>query len=112
MLGYKSQSSVTGIEKAPTEEGHTKLTIDQIVAIEDHFDVMRGTVLRSAGYVVDAVTPPQQIDSWWWFLNEQTRLILHQIVDDAWKEKLAERQADGESEARPSAPDGQRRSSP
>lgn len=54
----------------------------ELVRFEDAYHLQRGTVLRRAGYVVDALDPLELIDSWT-FLHPRERRIIRRTVEDA-----------------------------
>lgn len=68
------------------ERGVTRFHFEELVRFEDAYGLQRGEVLRRAGYVVDAHTPPEQIDTWSSFLTAKDRGLLHFVVDPAWEE--------------------------
>lgn len=84
-LGKGGQTAISYREKAP-EPGSKAIepSPDELARFEDHYGLQRGTVLRRAGYVVDADSPLDLIDSWT-FLNPTERDILKKIVSPAWE---------------------------
>lgn len=62
------------------ERGVTRFNAEELVRFEDAFGMMRGTVLRRAGYVVDPEGPLEQIASWT-FLEERWRDAIRRMVE-------------------------------
>lgn len=87
-FGKGGQSQVSYREKDPAAPTGVTKPIEpapvELVAFEDHYGLQRGTILRRAGYVVDADTPVDLIESWT-FLNPTERQIIRGIVEQAWE---------------------------
>lgn len=75
------------------ELGSTRLWPTEIARIEDGLGLQRGEVYRRAGFVVDALTPPEQVTSWGRFMDAKTLEILHRIVDPEWEKARREGRA-------------------
>lgn len=83
-FGPNGQAYVSVREKHPAENRAVEPTVAELVAFEDAFGLERGTVLRRAGYVMDPLTPIEQIDSWT-FLSAELRDAIKRMVDHAWQ---------------------------
>lgn len=85
MLGWgkRAQSAMSNREQPPDSPAATEPSHDELVRFEDHYGLKRGTVLRRAGYVVDATDPLDTIDSWS-FLDPTERRIIRGVVEQAW----------------------------
>lgn len=82
-IGLKGgQSSMSPREMHPEHPRAIEPRPDEIVRFEDRYGLQRGTVLRRAGYVVDALDPLDSIDGWT-FLNATERGIVRHIVNEA-----------------------------
>ncbi|MCC6227220.1 MAG: hypothetical protein IT195_12555 [Microthrixaceae bacterium] len=83
VLGFTSQSKVSLREKHPDEQ-HGDKPVEprpvELVAIEDHYGLQRGTILRRAGYVVDVGDDPlEQVEAWSWMSRELRDAIKLQV---------------------------------
>lgn len=83
VLGFTSQSKVSLREKHPDEQQGDKPVEPrpaELVAIEDHYGLQRGTILRRAGYVVDVGDDPlEQVESWTFMSRELREAIKLQV---------------------------------
>lgn len=73
------QASMSPREMDPSHTRAIEPRPDELVRFEDKFGLQRGTVLRLAGYVVDALDPVELVDSWT-FLNTTEREIVRDII--------------------------------
>lgn len=79
------QVAVSYREKDPSAPKAVEPSPAELALFEDRFGLQRGTVLRRAGYVVDAESPLEQIDSWS-FLNPSERQLIREAVEKRWIE--------------------------
>jgi len=84
--GPSAQSSMSNRERDPEEYARAvEPTPRELVVFEDAYNLQRGTVLRRAGYVVDAESPLDQIEGWT-FLHPEARALIRQMVEAKWIE--------------------------
>jgi len=80
------QSAVSQRETGKTAD----FSVRELVAFEDEYGLVRGTILRRAGYVVDPQTPGEIVDSWS-FLSSEVRTFLRPMILKAWEDAGGER---------------------
>lgn len=62
------------------ETGVARVQPEELVRLEDALGVVRGEVLRRAGYVVDPASPLEQVDSCLW-LDEPMRRAVRRLIE-------------------------------
>ena len=78
------QTAMSNREQDPSSPNAVPPQPRELVEFEDKFGLQRGTVLRRAGYVVDAENPLEQIDSWS-FLSPTLRDAIKRMVEPEWE---------------------------
>ena len=81
--GANGQAMVSYREKAPEQEGAIAPRVEELVRFEDAVGLQRGTVLRRAGYVVDAGDPLEQVEGWT-FLAPAAREAVRRVIEPEW----------------------------
>lgn len=62
------------------ETGVARVQLEDLVRLEDALGVVRGEVLRRAGYVVDPAGPLEQVASWRW-LDKGLRRAVTRLIE-------------------------------
>lgn len=60
-------------------ERRSRFSVDDLVQFEDAYGLIRGEVLRRAGYVMDPVGPLDQVDSWL-FADDTARGAIKRMI--------------------------------
>lgn len=107
VLGFTSQAKISLREKHPNDRSGDKAVEPrpaELVAIEDHYGLQRGTILRRAGYVTDVGSDPAEvIESWSWMSRELRESIKLQV-------RFAQQAAEAAEGARAAGPQRRRES--